>query len=172
MYISTGLVAAVLDSISQYHFPPLLSISLYKLLGFISCCWLALCYLVILEHSTVMTCTCLYLFPYQSFPSLSSCTLVPFCQHALVCTHIYDLHLASRLPSSTSTSNLIPPPLLDYDSCGDTIQWWHNGSSVPQHAVFHNALLKLYNKMAAHRPNYSHPPPEIIGDKEEHCHCH
>jgi len=40
------------------------------------------------------------------------------------------------------------------------------------HPVFHNALLKPYNKMAAHRPNYSHPPPKIIGDKEEHCHCH
>src|SRR5712672_3493599 len=106
MYISTGLVAAVLDSVSQYNFPPLL----------------ALCRLVILERSTVMTCTCLRLFPYRSFPSLSSCTLVPFCRHALVCTCVYYSRLASRLPSSTSTSNLIPP-LLDYDSCGDTIQW-------------------------------------------------
>src|SRR5712672_1386459 len=80
-----------------------------------------------------MTCACLRLFPYRSFPSLSSCTLIPSCRLALVCTRVYNLHLASRLPSSTSTSNLIPPPLLDYDSCGDTIQWRHDGSSVPQH---------------------------------------
>ena len=78
------------------------------------------------------TCACLRLFPYRSFPSLSSCTLIPFCRHTLVCTRVYDSRLASRLPSSTSTSNLIPP-LLDYDSCGDTIQWRDDGSSVPQH---------------------------------------
>jgi len=36
------------------------------------------------------------------------------------------------------------------------------------HPVFHNALLKPYNETMAHGPNYSRPPPEIIGDKEEH----
>jgi len=36
------------------------------------------------------------------------------------------------------------------------------------HPVFHNGLLKLYNETVAHGPNYSHPPPKIIGDEEEH----
>jgi len=33
------------------------------------------------------------------------------------------------------------------------------------HPVFHNTLLKPYKETAAHGPNYSCPPPEIIGDQ-------
>src|SRR5712675_64548 len=61
------------------------------------------------------TCACLRLL--QSFPFLSSCALVPFCQDPLVCTRIYNLHLTSRLPGSTSTSNLIPHPSLGLRLC-------------------------------------------------------
>ena len=36
------------------------------------------------------------------------------------------------------------------------------------HDVFHASLLTPYHETAAHRPNYSRPPPDIIEGKEEY----
>ena len=36
------------------------------------------------------------------------------------------------------------------------------------HDMFHISLLLPYHETAAHRPNYSRPPPEIIKGKEEY----
>jgi hypothetical protein len=36
------------------------------------------------------------------------------------------------------------------------------------HPVFHNLLLKPYITTPAHRPNFTQPPPEIIGGEEGH----
>jgi hypothetical protein len=36
------------------------------------------------------------------------------------------------------------------------------------HPVFHNSLLKPYVETSAHRPNFTQPPPEIIGGEEGH----
>jgi hypothetical protein len=33
------------------------------------------------------------------------------------------------------------------------------------HPVFHKLLLKPYVETPAHRPNFTQPPPEIIGEK-------
>jgi len=34
--------------------------------------------------------------------------------------------------------------------------------------VFHNSLLKPYTETTAHGPNFTQPPPEIIGEEEGH----
>jgi len=36
------------------------------------------------------------------------------------------------------------------------------------HPIFHNSLLKPYVETTAHRPNFTWPPPEIIGGEEGH----
>jgi len=36
------------------------------------------------------------------------------------------------------------------------------------HPVFHNSLLKPYKETTAHGPNFTHPPPEIVGGEEGH----
>jgi len=36
------------------------------------------------------------------------------------------------------------------------------------HPVFHNSLLKPYKETMAHGPNFTRPPPEIVGGKEGH----
>jgi len=36
------------------------------------------------------------------------------------------------------------------------------------HPVFHNSLLKPYRETAAHGPNFTRPPPEIVGEEEGH----
>ena len=36
------------------------------------------------------------------------------------------------------------------------------------HLVFHNSLLKPYIETSAHGPNFTWPPPEIIGGEEGH----
>jgi len=36
------------------------------------------------------------------------------------------------------------------------------------HPVFHNSLLKPYTETAAHGPNFTRPPPEIVGEEEGH----
>src|SRR5712691_4328789 len=36
------------------------------------------------------------------------------------------------------------------------------------HPVFHNSLLKPYKETLAHRPNFKHPSPEIVGREEGH----
>ena len=36
------------------------------------------------------------------------------------------------------------------------------------HPVFHNSLLKPYTETPAHGPNFTRPPPEIIGGEEGH----
>ena len=36
------------------------------------------------------------------------------------------------------------------------------------HPVFHNSLLKPYNETTAHGPNFTRPPPEIVGGEEGH----
>jgi len=36
------------------------------------------------------------------------------------------------------------------------------------HPVFHNSLLKPYKETMAHGPNFTCPPPEIVGGKEGH----
>jgi len=36
------------------------------------------------------------------------------------------------------------------------------------HPVFHNSLLKPYTETTAHGPNFTRPPPEIIGEEEGH----
>jgi len=36
------------------------------------------------------------------------------------------------------------------------------------HPVFHNSLLKPYVETSAHGPNFTRPPPEIIGGEEGH----
>ena len=36
------------------------------------------------------------------------------------------------------------------------------------HPVFHNALLKPYTETTAHGPNFTKPPPEIVGDETDH----
>jgi hypothetical protein len=36
------------------------------------------------------------------------------------------------------------------------------------HPIFHNTLLKPYIKTPAHGPNFTWPPPEIIGGEEGH----
>ena len=33
---------------------------------------------------------------------------------------------------------------------------------------FHNSLLKLYIEISAHGPNFTQPPPEIVGGEEGH----
>ena len=34
------------------------------------------------------------------------------------------------------------------------------------HPVFHNSLLKPYMETTAHGPNFTRPPPEIVGNEE------
>ena len=34
--------------------------------------------------------------------------------------------------------------------------------------VFHNSLLKPYTETTAHGPNFTRPPPEIVGNEEGH----
>jgi len=34
------------------------------------------------------------------------------------------------------------------------------------HPVFHNSLLKPYMETTTHGPNFTHPPPEIVGEEE------
>jgi hypothetical protein len=36
------------------------------------------------------------------------------------------------------------------------------------HPVFYNSLLKPYIETSAHRPNFTQPPPKIIGGEEGH----
>ena len=36
------------------------------------------------------------------------------------------------------------------------------------HPVFHNSLLKPYMETPTHGPNFTRPPPEIIGNEEGH----
>ena len=36
------------------------------------------------------------------------------------------------------------------------------------HPVFHNSLLKPYIETSAHGPNFTRPPPEIVGGEEGH----
>jgi len=36
------------------------------------------------------------------------------------------------------------------------------------HPVFHNSLLKPYKETTAHGPNFTRPPPEIVGGQEGH----
>jgi len=36
------------------------------------------------------------------------------------------------------------------------------------HPVFHNSLLKPYKETTAHGPNFTRPPPEIVGGEEGH----
>ena len=36
------------------------------------------------------------------------------------------------------------------------------------HPVFHNSLLKPYKETTTHGPNFTHPPPEIVGGEEGH----
>jgi len=36
------------------------------------------------------------------------------------------------------------------------------------HLVFHNSLIKPYVEMPAHGPNFTQPPPEIVGGEEGH----
>jgi hypothetical protein len=36
------------------------------------------------------------------------------------------------------------------------------------HSIFHNSLLKPYVETSAHGPNFTWPPPEIIGGEEGH----
>jgi len=36
------------------------------------------------------------------------------------------------------------------------------------HPVFYNSLLKPYTETAAHGPNFTCPPPEIVGEEEGH----
>jgi Chromo (CHRromatin Organisation MOdifier) domain len=36
------------------------------------------------------------------------------------------------------------------------------------HPVFHNTLLKPYKETPAHGPNFTRPPPEIVGGEEGH----
>jgi len=36
------------------------------------------------------------------------------------------------------------------------------------HPVFHNSLLKPYTETSAHGPNFTWPPPEIVGEEEGH----
>jgi len=36
------------------------------------------------------------------------------------------------------------------------------------HPVFHNSLLKPYMETDAHGPNFTRPPPEIVGEEEGH----
>ena len=36
------------------------------------------------------------------------------------------------------------------------------------HPVFHNSLLKPYVETTAHGPNFTRPPPEIVGNEEGH----
>jgi len=36
------------------------------------------------------------------------------------------------------------------------------------HPVFHNSLLKPYVETTAHGPNFTQPPPEIVGGEEGH----
>ena len=36
------------------------------------------------------------------------------------------------------------------------------------HPVFHNSLLKPYTETSAHGPNFTRPPPEIVGGEEGH----
>ena len=36
------------------------------------------------------------------------------------------------------------------------------------HPVFHNSLLKPYMETTAHGPNFTQPPPEIVGNEEGH----
>jgi len=35
------------------------------------------------------------------------------------------------------------------------------------HDVFHVSLLMKYQETTAHGPNFSHPPPNLIGEQEE-----
>jgi len=41
-------------------------------------------------------------------------------------------------------------------------------SQMRIHPVFHNSLLKPYKETSAYGPNFTCPPPEIVGDKEGH----
>ena len=36
------------------------------------------------------------------------------------------------------------------------------------HPVFHNSLLKPYTETTTHGPNFTRPPPKIVGNKEGH----
>ena len=36
------------------------------------------------------------------------------------------------------------------------------------HLVFHNSLLKPYTETIVHGPNFTQPPPEIVGNTEGH----
>ena len=36
------------------------------------------------------------------------------------------------------------------------------------HPVFHNSLLSPYKETTAHGPNYLRPPPEVIGQEDDH----
>ena len=36
------------------------------------------------------------------------------------------------------------------------------------HNVFHTTLLSLYKETEAHGPNFSKPPPDLIGTEEEY----
>src|SRR5882762_8785794 len=36
------------------------------------------------------------------------------------------------------------------------------------HTVFHNSLLSPYKETIAHGPNYLSPPPEVIGQEDDH----
>jgi hypothetical protein len=36
------------------------------------------------------------------------------------------------------------------------------------HLVFHTSLLMTYWETSEHGPNYTQPPPELIGAKEEY----
>ena len=36
------------------------------------------------------------------------------------------------------------------------------------HPVFHNSLLKPYMETTVHGPNFTRPPPEIVGNEEGH----
>jgi hypothetical protein len=41
-------------------------------------------------------------------------------------------------------------------------------STMRIHPIFHNFLLKPYTETKEHRPNYAHPPPEIVEGEEGH----
>jgi Chromo (CHRromatin Organisation MOdifier) domain len=36
------------------------------------------------------------------------------------------------------------------------------------HPVFHTSLIMPYTEMLSHRPNFTHPPPDLIDGKEEY----
>src|SRR5712671_924228 len=119
MYLGlpTRLVASVLDNVSQYHFPPLSSISVRTLT---SCSLVADISSAVSRFLSVLLSHRADTHPPSSPSSLiiipPSLRLVPSLLSAeRLGHHLRDSRLASRLSASISTSNFIPP-LLDYDS--------------------------------------------------------